>query len=486
MRRKPNPQRRGAITVIALIAIVMLSALAAAILATMASHQDEVQTANGELRAFYAAEAGANALLADVRATATALGTGQSLADVPLPAAGSKVAPLDFSGGRYHGDVNSNGDETYTILCVGEHGTSRQAVEVVVGSENDGIFSNAVFAGNSSGDPNYTMEFGGTGGQADFIDGEVYSGGDIVVTDDASISGPVGAQGTITGTPGQEGVSQKIPDIASMNYETTSDVDVAAEFASGGAVHRANGAGGDAWELPEDNPAHIFRLHPSDRAASRSGTAKDDYYLEDPYEPANKDVNQDGTNPYEITLTGGSKPGPDGNRLVYFIDGNLWLHNNPTFSFQFRQPGGTNGVQVTIVVKGNIYISDNIFYENPATDGLALMAIKDPNEPDSGNFYFGDLTGGTLEHMDAYMYAENNFYDQNLDASGSKNVHVNGLMSAGNQVAIDRDYNGQHSQLGVTWDSRVHDGTVTLPGLPSSSGAGGAVTVLSWRRVPAP
>ena len=45
------------------------------------------------------------------------------------------------------------------------------------------------------------------------------------------------------------------------------------------------------------------------------------------------------------------------------------------------------------------------------------------------------------------MYAENNFYDNNLDASGSAQVTVHGNMTAGNQVLINRDYGTQHSKL---------------------------------------
>ena len=86
------------------------------------------------------------------------------------------------------------------------------------------------------------------------------------------------------------------------------------------------------------------------------------------------------------------------------------------------------------------------------------------------------------------MYAENNFYDNNLDASGQSADRrpVFGNMTAGNHVAINRDWDDQHSKLTVDFDDRVWTGSVTLPGLPDQSGGGGGVQILSWREVPTP
>jgi hypothetical protein len=53
-----------------------------------------------------------------------------------------------------------------------------------------------------------------------------------------------------------------------------------------------------------------------------------------------------------------------------------------------------------------------------------VIAIKDLGVRDSGNIYFGDPSFGTLERMDAFMYAENNFLDTNLSATGSARVTV--------------------------------------------------------------
>jgi hypothetical protein len=115
-----------------------------------------------------------------------------------------------------------------------------------------------------------------------------------------------------------------------------------------------------------------------------------------------------------------------------------------------------------------------------------MIAMKDPHVPDSGNIYFGDPSFGTLEYMDAFMYAENNFYDNNLSASGSATVTVHGNMTAGNQVSINRDYGNQHSKLTVNFDSRIYNQTLTLPGLPGATNGSGAYSLVSWREVATP
>lgn len=245
-----------------------------------------------------------------------------------------------------------------------------------------------------------------------------------------------------------------------MSYETTHDVDVAAEFADHGTWQWDN-AGGSAWQLDSGNPAHIFRKNPDDRTEENGSTTKDDYFLEDPHESVRSDPGQDGSDPYIITLTNG------GSRL-FFIDGNLWVHNYESYSFALRGPSNTP-VRVTFAVKGNIYISDNFFYDDSSEDGVAFIAVKDPNEPDSGNIYFGDPRFGTLVTMEAFMYAENNFHDNNLSADGSKRVTVNGTMSAGNHVDIQRTFGNSHSRLEVNFDDRLKTGAIALPGIPTVS-----------------
>ena len=104
----------------------------------------------------------------------------------------------------------------------------------------------------------------------------------------------------------------------------------------------------------------------------------------------------------------------------------------------------------------------------------------------SGNIYFGDPQFGTLEEMSAFMYAENDFLDNNLSASGSATVTVNGNMTAGNQVKINRDFGAQHSKLTVNFDKRLSAGDIVLPGLPRASGVGGSWVLAAWREIGMP
>ena len=355
-----------------------------------------------------------------------------------------------------------------------------------------GLFDYALFAGNAAEDPLYTLRLAGYGVQADEVNGSVYSGGNVQLDGDATVSGSIRAAGNIFGSGGDAAVPvQAVPDLQAPDYAATADFMVKSLFdagvAAGTATRVADDAGGTAWQLPEDNPAHIFRLNPSDRGTETASTEKDDYFLEDPYEPVRVDPSQDGSDPYPISLSGvGGAPGPSGTQKVYYIDGNLWLHNKRSYSFEFAG-GDASGIQVTFVVEGNVYFSDNLFYEDAVKDGVVFIAMKDPAVADSGNIYFGDPTFGTLRQMQAYMYAEDTFHDVNLDASGSTIVEVDGIMSAGNEVDIQRDYGTQHTKLRVDFDPRISEGTLSMPGLPPwTNTGGGGFSVVSWRRVALP
>jgi len=463
--------RRGGALLIAVVAVIVLAGMTTAMLTVSTAHQREDRAAASHVQALYVAEAGVSQGIARLEG------------DVPVAFFGAQGAPIAFADGGYWGTMNDNADGTWTITSFGQADGVERGIEAVIVAPPNPIFANALFAGNSSGDPAYTLDFGGCADQGDFIDGPVYSGNDIDVKCDAEITGKARADGTITGIGGEEGIPQPIPDIPAMNYPVNHDYDVADMFKSAtlGSVDKS----GTAYQLPEDSPAHIFRLNPDDRTTETSSTAKDDYFLEDPYEPVHVDKQQSGVDAWHITISGnGGEPGPNGNEKVYYIDGNLWLHSKPSYSYKLYTNGEFS--RVTFVVKGNIYFADNMYYQNKQQDGIAFIAMKDPKEPDSGNIYFGDPAFGTLAHMDGFMYAENNFYDNNLDKAGSAEVTVVGNMTAGNQVLINRDYGDQHSKLTVEWDQRILSSTISLPGLPNVWDDAGDWTVGSWREIAVP
>jgi hypothetical protein len=467
--------RGGGALIVALVAVMVLAGMAAAMLALSSSSQRENRASADRVQAFYVAEAGLSSAIAAL--------------DFEAPQAlfGSQADPIDFGDAGFWGTSVDNGDNTRTITAYGTaEGLTRGVQVLMTGPDATEIYNHALFAGNSSGDPTYTLEFGGCDAQADYVEGGVYSGGDVEIACDAKIDGDVTAAGVINGGGGgTEGTKQPIPDIPGMNYPVNHDINVEQEFDA--AWYASADAGGKAWQVDESSPAHIFRLNPDDRQTNIDSTSKDDYFLEDPYEKVGVDKNSNGTDAYHITLSGwGGEPGPEGSGKVYYIDGNLWIHNLKTYSFKLYTDS-SEGTTATFVVKGNIYFSDNIFYKNQNKDGIAFIAMKDENEKDSGNIYFGDPTFGTLEHMESFMYAENDFYDNNLSASGSAEVKVYGNMTAGNQVLINRDYGKEHSKLEVEFDSRIMDGSLSLPGLPGFEEGGGTPwTIAAWHEVAPP
>jgi len=472
---------RGQASVLAAFTLLVIGSLAGVILSVSYRHSGEIRSSVAESRAFLAAQAGANQALA-------ALAAGDELG------LGSREEPLECDGATYWYELEDLGDGQWLVRSHGRADRAERTLEVELVIAEGGPFFHGVFAGNSSGDPSYVLALNGTGGQKDEIDGSIYSGGDLAVLEDAVVSGTMRAAGDVRGgdlDQREAGKREPIPDLVGMHYEATAGVKVAEEFTA--ATYSASAAlGGSAWQVPETSPAHIFRKNPNDRLEGVDSTAKDDYYLEDPYEKVNLDSDWDGSDATPITLSGtNGEPGTSSNKKVFFIDGNLWLHNKHTYSFKFGGDGAA-GLGVTFVVKGNIYFADNLFTTDEKRDGVAFIALKDPDVADSGNVYFGDPTFGTLREMHAFMYAENNFHDTNLNSDSSSIVELVGNMTAGNQVKIQRDFvktsrrttTTTHTKLKVEFDTRLANGELELPGIPGL-GAGDAdgLTIVSWREV---
>ena len=479
-----GPGRSGSALLSSLVIVVVLSGIALSALTMTMAHKREVSLVSKESRAFYLAEAG----LSDAVLQLT---TARNTGDLPPLSIGTSDSPIELKNGEYFCTLVENDDASFTVTSTGVSNLRRTTLEAVVAPNPGGIWDHAIFAGNINGDPAYTLNLGGAGGQADEIDGNIYSGQDVIITEDASVTGDIHAVGSISGMAGDEGKSHLLPDIDSMNYETEHDFDIAAMFAADG-VMEASDLGGNALQVPEDNPAHIFRLNPDDRLDEITETTKDDYFLEDPYMPVKDYIDpESGEEGHTISISGSpGEPGPEGTKKLYYIDGNLWVHNKSYLDLRVKHTG-PDGAKITFVVKGNIYFCDDVDTVNKNVDGLAFIAIEDELEADSGNIYLGDPRYGTLDKMEAFMYAENNFYDNNLDESGSKIVRIIGNMTASNQVDIQRDFvdtdgNVQHSKLNVDFDDRLSTGKLVLPGLPSMGLDNSSFSVVFWREVENP
>jgi hypothetical protein len=478
--RNTSSGRRGSALILALVATLVLAGMAGAIMAVSGSFKQEGTAFTDESRALYVAEAGLSQGI--VAAQVMGVPANPPPAGTIVGQAGSMDAPMAFGEGGYWNTIVENGDTTWTVTSFAQVSDHERGVEAVLAQNVNSIYDSAVFAGNSGGDPLYDMKFGGKGVQADDINGNIYSGGNVIVEGEATIDGAIKASGKITGETGTAG-TLPVPDIPAMKYETNHDYNVKDLFAKATYKSHAD-LGGSAYQVEEKNPAHIFRKNPSDRTADTSKTAKDDYFLEDPYETVSTSSSVTASKGTHLTLSGqDGNPGVNGSGKVYYIDGNLWIHNKNIYSFTMWN-SKADAVKVTFVVKGNIYFSDNILYQDNEQDGVAFVAINDKSLKDSGNIYFGDPTFGTLEQMDAFMFAENNFYDNNLSASGSAKVTVNGNMTAGNKVEINRDAGNQHSKLTVNHDDRISTGELELAGLPTSTDPDQPWVVATWREVP--
>lgn len=283
-----------------------------------------------------------------------------------------------------------------------------------------------------------------------------------------NISGmPAAGTSQLPATGNSDAVS---PPVLSRMYYSTPHTSVPPSDALSGWGSDVNVASGSFDSsgriMSQSDPRHIFVKNPSNRTYTKVA-GKNDYFIEDPTDASYGQSSQ------TITVTS------NGNDKVYYVDGNVYLHNPSSYDFRFRNPG----VKVTIVAKGNITLSDEFYYNggtaNPQ-DSLALIAMKDPAVANSGNILLGDAQFGTGGAIHAMLFAENNFVDNNLNTAGQPYLSVFGNMSAGNQVSLNR--NGTlRTRLDVTLDERIVDRTNLPPGLPQALSGQRSISVTgSW------
>ena len=346
----------------------------------------------------------------------------------------------------------------------------------------------------------------------------VYDTGEVYLDDrNGSFDWGTLASGTITGMEYVDeslGVRNALggdaiiepPDVSSMYYSLPKTGSTPA-FASEGWGHdiavTASDYSANGYAILDANaPEHIFIRNPSTSSTKYvSGVSirargydpmyytnsvgtkvrVDDYFLEDPTDSSYNNPDSRG----EIGNAGSSTypmyvdVKDNGNEKVYYVDGNLYIHSPTAYSMKFKEPGTI----VTIVVNGNITISDEFYYNadydpdlrysdinstvvHNAQDALCLVAIKNPNlSGRSGNIYIGDAIYGTGGSIHAMMYAENDFIDNNIDGSGQPFISIYGNMTAGGNLNIKRDAS-HWTRLDLTLDRRLSLGDVFVPGLP--------------------
>jgi len=440
------------------------------------------------------------------------------------------------------GTVDGSSEQGYVAVvakCRMAGQTEVREVEAVlrsVAAPPHPIFSDnyAIYAGNysqdGSGYDDYELSFGGQhAGDADNITGLIHANGDIKFTGSSGIDDLDGdgneynecsATGKITGggIHGHDNADAIAPpNIAAMDYPNIADYTISYNSSSdpNRPTVRKRGCYGYATTYDTSDPRHIF--------------TDEDYRHDLGY----LDTHHDNRNFFFADLPEGNNDGnisihPDGNDKIYFVDGNLWVEAGAYHYRYYNAPA--DGARITIVVRGNVYMCDDFWLGNSGNpsqgdspgpisnnpdNGLAIIAIADgesytdvngndrydEGEPilsddgvpgyqgcqeGSGNVYYGDPNTGPVGDSQVFFYAENNFDEYCLDQNGRPlDIGIQGLMSAGNQVRINRDFGGQHAQMIVGFDGRLADGSLVLPGLPRSGGGGddpvGPWAVVSWR-----
>ncbi|HGY91972.1 MAG TPA: type II secretion system protein [Planctomycetes bacterium] len=458
-----NRQRGNALFIVLLIVLMVLGILALMV-GSVNRASGEIRGAKDHLQRLYTAEAGIQQAVLDLSRG----GTGNL---------GSEAEPLPFDDGVFWVSTVEGANDTFTLVSTCELHGKRRVLEVVLRRAAD-PFARVVYAGNEDDNPGFVFRLSGVGNNADSVIGDMYVGADVDVTGNATMMGMVASSGTISGVQGAEGVHEPAPYFASMNYSATSDVFVKEEFDDSG-VFGSSPLGGEAWQLPETSPAHMLRKNPSDRLQEIMSTSKDDYFLEDPYEAVRADKRRDGSDAHAVSFL--ANPGGTDARTVFYIDGNLWIHNREMFSTRVTGPQGGNA-KVTFAVRGNIYVSDSVFLNDAYNDGVAFVALKDPAVADSGNIFLGDALDQALDEVQAYLYAEGDIRGVRLHELFSPEVHVRGAVAAGGIVQLDDPNSTDHKKVNLEFDSRVDDGYLELPGIPNTSESLGFVTV-SWREI---
>ena len=122
----------GTALIVGIITVMILAGLASALVTTNVTESGRKQAAIARTQVLYIAESGVKSATIDLERG----GSGNL---------GSEDAPLSFGGGDYWVTATDNGDETFTVVSVGELRGARQAVEIVLAPVKESIFNQAMF-----------------------------------------------------------------------------------------------------------------------------------------------------------------------------------------------------------------------------------------------------------------------------------------------------------------------------------------------------
>jgi hypothetical protein len=494
MRRR----EKGIVLVMVIILAVIITIIGFAVLTLAEQEIIQNRIDADKARAFYLAEAGLAKL--------------QEKLQRPITGNLNEVLEGTLEQGRYRVEIDTNSTPCYAV-STGISGPIQKKIRVQVAFLAP-PFEDAVYAMNSSGG-SWAFQLRGTGnpvqksgygtqkGGKDEINGNISIDGDARFYEESRVNpapapnkwnldGDVSATGSITTSGSASIAGSRTPnaeapepvDMEAMNYAVNNTYNVSQIFQD---AHVTSGY------LPSGNPLRdVFNKNPN--RAECSSTPRDDYF----FEPSSQFVT--GT-PFT-----GDTPLHAGDKRVYYVDGDVWISGQPTYGFKMDG-------KATIVATGDIHVCDNLQYNDPSKDMLALVALGKYDAAgklvSGGNIYFGDAVYGNMYIFSAMMFAANNFLFNtdritNKSAEPDTGFVINGSLAAMNKVQIERDwytksgtarpahYNSatgawvdsqtgaaltatelgsiRHYQMIVNYDDRVRSPETRPPGLPRGNG----------------
>jgi type II secretory pathway pseudopilin PulG len=431
------PEREKGFVLIAVIVVVVIFAITAMAVLTLAQQEVTLSRVDEDkAAAFYLAEAG--------------LAKMQEKLQKPFKDDINSAIEESFETGSFKVELDTSKNPCY-VTAVGTSGNVNEKVRVQVTFLAPPL-EHAVYAMNKDesdwdfqlrgkGNP-VSSGFSGTEkGGKDMINGDIFVNGDVYLFEESSVNpapppntweskGDVGATGDIhvqdsadiSGDANPHSEHPDLVDLEAMDYVHNNTHNVAQIFYD---------AGVSSGYLPSDNELrNVFVKNPGDRSEECSSTTGDDYFFE----------------PSTGFIAGSDKtaetPLHAGQDRIYYIDGDLWVHSkNDTYGFNMDG-------KATIVVTGNIHLCDNLAYaDDQSMLGLvALGKYDDSGELISGgNIFFGDPRFGTLYIASGMMFAAKDFL-YNTDSISRKasepttGFTVNGNFAAMGDVSVDRDW----------------------------------------------
>jgi hypothetical protein len=429
MVRKEN----GYILAIVVILVVIFITIGIGILSLSEREITTTRIDSEKTRAFYLAEAG----LAKMSETLQNPATGE--------ASESLEGSMEQGAFQVRLDTNEAGS---FVTSTGTSGNVQKTIRVKANFLAT-PFEDAVFAMNKGGG-SWGYQLRGTGnpvasgsgekGGKDMVNGNIFVDGDVFLYDQSSVNpapapntyslyGDVKATGNISvlGSAHISGATQthaEAPtavDLIAMDYANNNTHNVSKIFAD---------AGVSKGSLPASNALRdIFQINPNDRSAECATTTGKDYFME----------------PVNVTGGGTQKDAPTpvhlGNKRVYYVDGDVWVHSKASYGF-------TVDGQATIVATGDIHICDNIKYKD-VNSLLGLVALGKYNSSgvltSGGNIFFGDPVYGTMYIISAMMFAGNDFlYNTDpisrMTGEPTTGFTVYGNFAAMNKKVLERDW----------------------------------------------